>query len=74
MNGFTYRLMSAIVLLALTFGGYVSANASPALLASDDPASASPVLLASGDPMLVGQTGIWDIAFEDIFGDKVSEC
>jgi hypothetical protein len=74
MNGFTYRLMSAIALLALTFGGYVNANVSPALLALDDPASASPVLLASGDPMPVGQAGLWDIAFENIFGDKVSEC
>lgn len=36
MNGFTYRLMNSIVLLALTFGGYVNANVSPALLASGD--------------------------------------
>lgn len=75
MNKFTYRLVSTLVLLILTFGSFIPASASPALSAIkfqertvSDLKSTAFNFSAS---LPFGQTGLWNMAFEDNFDGAV---
>lgn len=70
MNKFAYRLAGALVLLILTFGSFTSTGASPALYAIKFHAQTVSDLKSTtffSASLPYGQTGSWDMAFEDNF-------